>query len=458
MNQRIIVIGAGLTGLTTAYLLRQRGHDVTVVERQPRIGGQIQTHVEGDFVFESGPNTGVVSYPEVAELFTSLAPHCELETAREAAARRLIWKGDRFRALPSGLLSAIFTPLFTLPDKIRILGEPWRPRGTDPDESVGCLARRRLGRSFVDYAVDPFLSGVYAGDPDTLITRYALPKLYQLEQEHGSFVRGAIAKAKQPKSERDRLATKNVFSARGGLGQLVEALADGIGRQRIVTGANDVRVVPALDTAANARWTVRYTLDGQPRQADADTVITTVGAYALPTLLPFVPEALTRRISDLRYAPVMQVSVGLRDTRGHDFLAFGGLVPTRERQSVLGILFPSACFTGRAPRGGALFSYFIGGMKHPELLRLTDDEVAELARQTLHTMLHYPEDTKPDLVRVFRHPQAIPQYELSSGVRLDTIDQLQRRHPGLILAGNIKGGIGMADRIRQATEIANTLM
>ncbi|MDR1004192.1 MAG: protoporphyrinogen oxidase, partial [Prevotellaceae bacterium] len=340
----------------------------------------------------------------------------------------------------------------------RILGEPWRAKGNHPDESVGALARRRLGRSFVDYAVDPFLSGVYAGNPDTLITRYALPKLYNLEQNYGSFVRGAIAKTKEPKSDRDRLATKKVFSARGGLSRLVEAMGDAIGRHRIVTGAGAVRVQPVSPSGADtARWEVSYVRDGETHRLLADTVVTTVGAYALPALLPFVPEAQMRQITNLRYAPVMQVSVGLRNTRGKDYLAFGGLVPSCERQQVLGILFPSACFEGRAPQDGALFSCFIGGMRHPELLQRSDDEVKQLVETTLHTLLRYPADLTPDLVRIFRHEHAIPQYELSSGTRFATIEQLQQHHPGLILAGNIKGGIGMADRIRQATEIANSL-
>jgi oxygen-dependent protoporphyrinogen oxidase len=457
MNKRIVVIGAGLTGLTTAYHLCQRGFDVTVIEQQPRIGGQIESHTEAGFVFESGPNTGVVSYPEVAELFDALSSRCELDTAQEAAAKRHIWKGDRFRALPSGLLSAIGTPLFTLADKFRILGEPWRAKGTDPDESVGSLARRRLGRSFVDYAVDPFLSGVYAGNPDTLITRYALPKLYRLEQDYGSFVRGAMAKAKQPKSDRDRLATKKVFSARGGLSRLVEALGEGIGTQHIVTGASEVQVRPASPSAQNVRWQVNYRHDGVPCRIEADTVVTTVGAYVLPALLPFVSEAQMRHISNLRYAPVTQVSVGLRNTHGKRYLAFGGLVPSCELKPVLGILFPSACFSGRAPQDGALLSYFIGGMRHPELATLDDDGIRMLIQETLHSMLHYPAAIKPDLIRIFRHKHAIPQYELSSGERLATIDQLQQQYPGLIVAGNLKGGIGMADRIRQATEIAKEM-
>ncbi len=226
MQERdIIIIGAGLTGLSTAFNLKRQGRDVLVLEKADRIGGQIRTYHEDGFTYESGPNTGVVSFPEVTELFQNLQGSCEMETARESSKRRLIWKGNRFHALPAGPLSAVTTPLFTLTDKFRILGEPWRKKGEDPDEPVGALAQRRLGKSFYEYAVDPFVSGVYAGDPMKLTTRYALPKLYNLEANYGSFIRGAMAKAKEPKTDRDRLATKKVFSAVGGLQKMVEALA-----------------------------------------------------------------------------------------------------------------------------------------------------------------------------------------------------------------------------------------
>ena len=148
MKTDILIIGAGLTGLTTAYTLARRGRDVTVLEQMDRAGGQIQTHREQGFVFESGPNTGTVSNPEVAELMADLenisGGKCRMETAPDASKRRLIWKGNRFHDLPSGPVSAVTTPLFTLADKFRILGEPWRKKGTNPDESVGSLARRSI--------------------------------------------------------------------------------------------------------------------------------------------------------------------------------------------------------------------------------------------------------------------------------------------------------------------------
>ena len=127
------------------------------------------------------------------------------------------------------------------------------------------------------------------------------------------------------------------------------------------------------------------------------------------------------------------------------------------RKEVLGILFPSACFAGRAPEGGALFSFFIGGVKHADLTTWPEEELKALVKRELHAMLKLPAEAEPDMIRIFRHEHAIPQYEQSSGARLETIDELQTRYPGLTLAGNIKDGIGMADRIRQATEIANEI-
>lgn len=457
MKTDIVIVGAGLTGLTTAYLLARKGREVMVVEQMDKIGGQIQTYREGNFVYESGPNTGTISNPEVAELMADLEQtsggKCMLETAPDASKRRLIWKGDRFRELPSGLMSAVTTPLFTFGDKLRILGEPWRKKGNNPDESVGSLARRRLGKSFVSYAVDPFLSGVYAGNPDTLVTRYALPKLYNLEQNYGSFVRGAIAKMREPKSDRDRLASKKVFSAVGGLTNITQSMADYLGPQRIVLGIKETKVVPT-----DEGWKVSYiNKEGNAEQIDCKQVVTTCGAYALPEMLPFISDEAMRKLNNLKYAPVIEVSVGVKDVLGGDYQAFGGLVPTCEKQQVLGILFPSACFTGRAPEGGALFTYFIGGVRHAELLDKSDAEITALVEEYFHKMLKFPAQVTPDLIRIFRHQHAIPQYEITSGERFDAIEQLQKQYRGLTIAGNLRDGIGMAHRIKQATDIANQI-
>ncbi|MGL5261423.1 MAG: protoporphyrinogen oxidase, partial [Bacteroides sp.] len=319
----VVVVGAGLTGLTAAFYLKKKGLQVAVVEKSKRIGGQIQTFHEDGFTFEKGPNTGVISYPEVAELFQDLAPLCQLETAKEEAKRRLIWKGKRFHEIPSSLWGGLSTPLFSWPDKFRILGEPFRKVGQDPNESIADLTRRRLGKSYLNYAVDPFLSGVYAGNPETLITRFALPKLYNLEQNYGGFIKGALAKAKEPKTERDRLATKQVFSAVGGLESIPKALGEKIGKENIYTQAEHTQVSPI-----HGQWTTSFEQAGKPIQITSKQVITTTGGYTLAELLTFVEPQLLQAITNLQYAPVVQVSVGVKDTEGLDFNAFGGLVPS----------------------------------------------------------------------------------------------------------------------------------
>jgi len=453
----ITVIGAGLTGLTTAFWLKRNGISVRIVETDNRIGGQIRTERFQNYVYETGPSTGAVSTPEVAELMNELAVtsngRCQIEIAPDAAKRRLIWKGERFHELPSGLFSAVTTPLFRFSDKLRILGEPWRKKGNDPDESIASLTTRRLGKSFLDYAVDPFISGVYAGNPDKLVVRHALPKLYALEQNYGSFIRGSIAKKKN-NTERDRMATKEVFSAQGGLSQIPQAEADYIGKENIILGAIQVKVIPD-----GTEWITTFMdASGTERELRSRQVVTTCGAYNLPALLPFVDSKCINDIAKLVYSPIIEVNVGMPNTFGGDYCAFGGLVPTKENKRILGILFPSACFSQRAPKGGALFSFYLGGIKHQEMIEKSDEEIQNIVTDSLYSMLKFPSEAKPDFINISRHQRAIPQYEKDSEQRFRAVDMIESQYSGLIIGGNLKDGIGMGHRITQAANMVKRII
>ena len=151
----------------------------------------------------------------------------------------------------------------------------------------------------------------------------------------------------------------------------------------------------------------------------------------------------------------MQIGVGLRDCGSRRWQAFGGLIPSCEQKQLLGILFPSACFTHRAPEAGAAFAYFLGGVRHPEYLQKSDAELISLVNDSLSSMLKYPREQQADVIRIFRHARAIPQYGNNTGDRLLAIDRLQHQYPTLTLAGNLRDGIGIADRIKQAVTVAN---
>lgn len=448
----VVIVGAGLTGLTIAFYLKKAGINFRVIDKSAKTGGVIQTVSERGFVYETGPNTGVVSNPEMAELFEDLAGKCTLEIADPSAKRRLIWKNNQWNALPSGLWSAITTPLFTWYDKFRILGEPFRAKGTDPNEKLAELVKRRMGNSFLDYAIDPFISGIYAGNPNELVTRYALPKLWKLEQDYGSFIRGAIKKAKLLKDERDKKATKEVFSAKGGLGRLIEAMTEEIGTENIILSAENTLVNPTLNG-----FQLQITTPEQLLTLETPRLVTTCGGYALAGLLPFLNEEEVAPFNELKYAAVTQVLLGFKRWKGISLKAFGGLVPGKENKNILGVLFTSSFFEGRAPKGGALLSVFMGGTKRPDIAGMDNGEIETLVNKDLPRMMS-DRSLSPDMIRILRYPKAIPQYTESTGRRYEMINRLQQKFPGLILAGNIRDGIGMADRVKQGRSIAEEII
>ncbi len=447
----VVIIGAGLTGLTLAHYLHKAGKSVVVVEKSHRAGGVMQTHERDGFVYESGPNTGIMARPEVAELFETLSPSCELDIADAAAKYRWILKNGRWEAIPDGLWKAIRTPLFTTKDKFRILGEPFRPKGNNPLETIAQMVRRRMGKSFLDYAVDPFISGIYAGDPEQLVTKYALPKLYALEQNHGSFIRGAIKLKKAPKTAREMKATKEVFAAKGGFAKLVNAL-----EKSIPAGSIFFKAEKTLIGKDDSGFVTSFRTSKQDLQIRSKWVATTTGAHALNGLFSFVDNQMLEPITALRYAKVVQLVMAYKKWNGLPLKAFGGLIPSRENSDLLGVLFPSSIFKNRAPENTALLSVFMGGIKNPLIADMDDDDLLRIARTELRQLLDTGKSEEA-FVEIFRYMQAIPQYDHKSPQRLERIKMLEQKHPGLLLAGNVRDGIGIADRIGQAADIANLI-
>ena len=446
-NRKIAVVGGGLTGLTTAFYLKKAGIDVHIFEKSDRVGGVIKTNHENGFTFESGPNTGVLSHPEAVELFEDLGSDCEPEIANEAAKARWIWKAGKWEPLPSGLMGGITTPLFTFADKLRLLGEPFRKKGENPNETLKELVLRRMGKSFLDYAVDPFILGIYSGDPAKLVPKYALPKLYRLEQDFGSFIGGTIKKARQPKTDREKKATKEIFSVKGGLDRLISALAKNLGEENISLNCSPL----SFEKTQEDQFKLK---NGEETFTH---VISTVGAYELGTLFPFISAEKVSQINQLEYAKVVQVSLGFNEWKGVPLKAFGGLVPFRENRDILGVLFLSSFLENRAPEKGALLSVFLGGVRKPEIKELSDNKIIEILQKEIPSMMAIS-SFSPDLIKIWRYQHAIPQYGIESEQKLKAISEIENKNPGLFLAGNIRDGIGMADRIKQGKTIANQII
>jgi len=450
MKYDVIVVGAGLTGLSAAFFLQKKGLNVLILEKKNRIGGAIHTHKENGFVFEEGPNTGVIGNPEVVELFELLG--IEPEEANKDAEKRLILKNNNWYPLPSGPVGFFKTPLFTIPDKIKIMFEPLINKGNNPEESVASLASRRIGQSFVDYAVNPFISGIYAGDPEKLVTKYALPKLYNLEQQYGSFIGGAIKKGRETKSEREKKASRKVFSGKQGFGTLIHQLGRAIGEKNIILDADNIRAEKSEDG-----YRISYSSKEENFTLHTKKLVSTVGAHNLPEIFPFIDKKDMEKITELNYAKVIQIAVGVeRNAIDDQYISFGGLIPQKENKKILGILFPSFCFANRAPEGYATLAIYMGGTRHPEFIDLSDTEIENIVKEELYVLMQI-KNSAIHFMRIYRHQHAIPQYEKSSGIRFDTVNKVESENKGLYIAGNLRNGIGIADRIKQAFNIAEEI-
>lgn len=429
----ILVIGAGISGLTTAFHLARGGKRVTVLEASPRVGGSLETKTDGPWRFELGPNTVLESHESVTRLIREAGLEGEKVTASPSAKRRYLWKGDRLHPLPSGPLGFIRTPLFPASAKLRLLREPWISRGTS-EESIAGFVRRRLGQAFLDYAVGPFVSGVYAGDPERLSVVHAVPKIAALEREHGSLIRGAFARRKGP------APGGAMISFREGLEQLPRELARQIGNVR--TGVACRRIVRSDDG-------FRAETDSGP--IEARQVVLSVPADVAARLLE--REAL----AEIPYAAVSLVSTGWRrEDVAHPLDGFGFLAPRKEGLRVLGVLFPSEIFPGRAPAGHVVLTAFAGGRTDPEVAAWDDErlmsEVLGELRKTVGVR------GEPVISTVRRWPRAIPQYELGHGRFLDMAREAEAALPGLRIGGNFLRGVSVPDCIRNATALAEEML
>jgi len=446
-----IVIGAGLTGLSTAFYLKKAGKDFLVLEKDIRVGGVIRTISKDGFTFEEGPNTGVIGNETVVEMFDELQS-CKIETASDVAKKRYILKDGNWQALPMGLISAIKTPLFSTKDKFRILGEPFRKKGSNPLETLADFVKRRMGQSFLDYAIDPFIKGVYSGNPENLIVKFALPKLYAIEQNYGSLIGGSIKKQfSEKKTELQKRVSRKTFSAEGGLTSLVNSMYDQIGKERFELGCNDIVVEPYAHG-----FFVSFTQNGITKKIEAQHVITTVPAYALPSILSFVNQDEIQKIANLEYAPVAEIAIGFKEWKGFNPDGFGGLIPTKEKSDLLGVLFMSTLFSQRTKNGGVLFNVFMGGSSKPQLVSLSDEELIKVLSKEFCRIMKC-DSFAPDMIHISRHSHAIPQYGIESGDRFATIEALQKEYPGLVIGGNLRDGIGMADRIKQGKMLVEEL-
>ena len=445
----VIVVGAGISGLASAWGLQQRGARVVLLEAAPRAGGAIGSARERGCLLESGPNSALETTPLIGPLLTELGIAGERIETSAAARNRYILRHGRLTALPLSPAAFFTTRLFSTRAKLRFCCEPFIGRGAQAvEESVADFARRRLGTELLDYAINPFVGGVYAGNPATLSVSAAFPRLHELEQQHGSLIWGQLAGAR----ERARNPEKSkqsapMFAFREGMQTLTDAIARQLARVELATEV--VSVMPGSDGHVVAASSANGV-----REYRARAVLLATPAYAAARLVaPFAATAAAA-LAVISYPPVaVAFSVYRRSAIAHALDGFGMLIPECERRQILGTIFSSTLFENRAPGGLVLLTSFVGGTRQPELAQRDEQAIADLVQSELAAVLGV--SASPEFVRVRRWPRAIPQYTLGHAARVARIEEAERNFPGLFFCANYRGGISIGDCIKSADRAAS---
>ena len=454
----VIVVGSGVSGLVTAYQLARKKHRVRVLETAPRTGGVIASERHDGMLWESGPNSAMDTTPLINELLDSLRIREQRANALKIADRRFIVRNGQLIPLPMSPPAFFSTPLFSAGTKFGLLREPFIARSSpETEESVAAFVRRRLGQEFLDYAIEPFVAGVFAGNPDQLSVQAAFPKLFELEQRYGGLIRGLILGARARKQQREK--SKNnakSFSFTDGMQTLTDALTRGIASADAVI-ETDIRVT-AIARDPEGRWTVRATRGNGETEFRARSVVLATPTDATAELLaslkaPWADDAV-QALHSIPYAPVSVVISGWkRDAVAHPLDGFGFLVPRKENAQILGTLFSSSMFDHRADSAHAVLTTFIGGMRQPELMAGDDDTLRATAESGLASLIGV--QGKPLWTQISRHRQAIPQYTLGHLGLVRRVDAVKAHVPGLFFCASWCGGISVSDRIKNGYLVAD---
>ena len=444
----MVVLGGGIAGLTLAERLTAAGHDVTLVDAEARAGGVIHSERRDGFLCETGPQAILSGRPDTQALITAAGLDARVIWSREATRRRFVYLRGALRTLPSSPPTLLQTDLLGAMAKLRLAREPFVAKG-DParEESVLAFFERRFGAEAARAIGAPAVIGVYAGDAANLSIRSALPRLWELEQKHGSALRGAFA----ARGQAGDAGPPRSFSFPEGLEELPRALAEKLGPRRVVARA--VAIEPR-----GVGYQVQLA-SGAP--LPAEQIVVTTPAHVAATLLAPLAPAASAALSAVPFAPIAVTALGFRAPAagsvdlGMDLAAYGFVVARGEGPTLLGCQYESSIFEGRAPPGAVLLRALQGGTFEPGLVDETDDTIAARAVADLRRVAGLR--VEPDFVAVWRHPAGIPQYDLGHAARVRALDDELRRLPGLHVIGQATSGVGLNDGIAAAARLARSL-
>lgn len=442
-----IVIGAGLSGLATAYYLKQAGFSVQVLEANSSVGGRIQTQSNEGWQVDVGANSGLLSSQPIDALIDQLDLRDQVVVANDQSKNRFVVRGGKLWALPLSMSALIKTPLVSPLSKLSLLWEPFRGRGQG-EESIGDFVSRRLGKEWRDWVLDPFVSGIFAGNPDKISVQAAFHKLWLMEKDQGSLFKGMIGRMKARKKDRAEgkyVPTNHMISFKKGMSTLPNALAQAL-EGSVQCSAKVTNL--ALDGEC---WKVSI-VDGQ--LLSASKVIVTLDAPDAAQLFATLSPTASQLLKSIESPPLAVVALGFdRQQIEHPLDGFGVLIPRSLGIQTLGAIFSTSIFPERAPDGKVLLSCFIGGSRNPLVATRDEATLIEQVVKDLTPLLGI--NGSPEFAQVKLWSHAIAQYQLGHLEKVAQIRQaLSQDCPNLLTRANWHEGISIPDVVANAERFA----
>lgn len=442
---KITILGAGISGLSTAFWLNKDGFDLTVLESKNEPGGSMITQREDGFLIDYGPNSGLETTPLIGQIVEEIGLKDEMIYADEKANKRYILKNEQLHALPTSPGAFLKTKLFSTKAKFRLLAEPFVAKSKEGYyQSISEFVKRRLGQEFLDYAINPFVAGVFAGDPDRLSVKSAFPKLYRLEELYGGLFKGLVLGSRERKKRKEQSKqSARMFSFKNGMQSFPSSIAaklDG----KIKYNCNVEKVAKSEN-----KFKVLCNHNSKSEEIVADVVLSTVPAYQAASIFDDQKNKLLDHLNKIYYPPVKVLYLGFRrESVGRPLDGFGFLIPEKENKRFLGAIWSSAIFLFRARDDLAAFTLFIGGARSPELLDTENKELVNSIIEEFKKIMNI--DSDPIFIKEMLWPKAIPQYSLGYIEHEKYFEQFETSNPGIFLSGNYRGGISVGDCIKNS--------
>jgi oxygen-dependent protoporphyrinogen oxidase len=443
-------VGAGISGLVCAHALRKAGIETQIVEASDRPGGVIRSERRDGFLLELGPQSFAGTAP-LRQICRELGIEGELLEA-PGKAPRFVLVGGALWEVPLSPPTFFTSSLFSFGTKWSILRDIFgASHPPEQDESIAAFVRRKFSAELLEKLVGPFVSGIYAGDPEQLSLRGAFPQLHEAEKTAGSIIRGMIRSAKTKNAPRER---PSLLTFREGNETLIRALAANLGNA--LRCSAEVIAIQRRTKGSVEGYEVCLSASGRDETLEVDHLIVATPTNAAAELLRQIGAGFESALQGITYAPVAVVSLGYRKNAvGNALDGFGFLVPRSAGLEILGSVWNSSLFHGRAPEGHALLTSFVGGTTNPHAVTRSKEELTALVHREIAPLLDIKEPPIFSSVNVYQ--RAIPQYTLGHTDRLATLSALQTKYPGLRLAGNYLRGPAIGACVEQALAVAGEI-